>query len=186
MNERTEMWQVWRAALAESWGIEAAIERYYNAPAELTSYKDVLGDMNVEDIEYEDVGDDDFNAVDSQNEAEQAPVEWRVHDRTHLEFAIDYPINADRSEYTWEAYFFFPESFRLHEETYDKKAIYEDLWSYVRYAVPPIPFWELASQAEGTGPQRHFLGDSSQRLGAMCLRGLPTPQILQAARGMKG
>ncbi len=41
-------------------------------------------------------------------------------------------------------------------------------------------------QAEGTGPQRHFLGDSSQRLGAMCLRGLPTPQILQAARGMKG
>jgi hypothetical protein len=87
----------------------------------------------------------------------QAPVEWRVHDRTHLEFAIDYPINADKSEFTWEAYFFFPESFRLHEETYDKKAIYEDLWSYVRYAVPPIPFWELASKAEGTALHRAAL-----------------------------
>ncbi len=83
-------------------------------------------------------------------QAEQAPVEWRVHDRTHLEFAIDYPIHADKREFTWEAYFFFPESFRLQEETYDKKAIYEDLWSYVRYAVPPIPFWELASRAEGS------------------------------------
>lgn len=41
-------------------------------------------------------------------------------------------------------------------------------------------------QAEGTGPQRHFLGDSSQRLGAMCLRGVPTQEILQAARGLKG
>ncbi|MEO7329828.1 MAG: hypothetical protein ABI193_14720, partial [Minicystis sp.] len=29
-------------------------------------------------------------------QAAQAPVEWRVHDRTHLEFAIDYPISVDK------------------------------------------------------------------------------------------
>ncbi|MFO0758484.1 MAG: hypothetical protein U0359_18470 [Byssovorax sp.] len=80
---------------------------------------------------------------------QQAPVEWRVHDRTHLEFAIDYAVDGEAREYTWEAYFFFPESFRLNPGTYDKKAIYEDLWSYVRYAVPAIPFWELGARAEG-------------------------------------
>jgi len=79
-----------------------------------------------------------------------APVEWRVHDRTHVEFAIDYPLCAEPSAHTWEAYFFVPESFRLHEGTYDKKDIYEDLWSYVRYAVPHIPFYQLASLAEGS------------------------------------
>jgi hypothetical protein len=79
-----------------------------------------------------------------------APVEWRVHDRTHVEFAIDYPLCAAPTTHTWEAYFFVPESFRLHEGTYDKKDIYEDLWSYVRYAVPHIPFYQLASLAEGS------------------------------------
>jgi hypothetical protein len=79
-----------------------------------------------------------------------APVEWRVHDRTHVEFAIDYPLRDEGGAYTWEAYFFVPESFRLDESTYDKKDIYDDLWSYVRYAVPPLPFWELASREPGT------------------------------------
>ncbi len=85
------------------------------------------------------------------------PVEWRVHDRTHLEFAIDYPLGvrppaqandeapASPAPRTWEAYFFVPESFRLHEGTYHKKDIYEDLWSYVRYAAPSVPFYELAA-----------------------------------------
>lgn len=78
------------------------------------------------------------------------PVEWRVHDRMHVEFAIDYPLAKQPSAHTWEAYFFVPESFRLHEGTYDKKDIYEDLWSYVRYAVPTIPFYQLASLVEGS------------------------------------
>jgi len=81
------------------------------------------------------------------------PVEWRVHDRTHVEFAIDYPLaaaNAEPTSHTWEAYFFVPESFRLHEGTYDKKDIYEDLWSYVRFAVPQVPFYQLASLAGGS------------------------------------
>lgn len=78
------------------------------------------------------------------------PVEWRVHDRTHVEFAIDYPLGDASSSHTWEAYFFVPESFRLHEGTYHKKDIYEDLWSYVRLAVPPIPFYQLASLADGS------------------------------------
>ncbi len=77
--------------------------------------------------------------------AANEPVEWRVHDKTHLEFAIDYPISTEPQTRIWEAYFFVPESFRIHEETYSKKAIYEDLQSYVRYAVPELPFDELAS-----------------------------------------
>jgi type IV pilus assembly protein PilB len=55
--------------------IEAAIERYYSkkddSPA---SYQQVLGDLELDEIEFEDAMDDDFSLVDSQNEAEQAPV----------------------------------------------------------------------------------------------------------------
>jgi hypothetical protein len=86
--------------------------------------------------------------------ASDAPVEWRIHDRTHLEFAIDYPLARQAAEHTWEAYFFIPESFRLHDDTYDKKAIYDDLWSYVRYAVPTIPFHDLASLEAGSALAR--------------------------------
>jgi type IV pilus assembly protein PilB len=56
--------------------IEAAIERYYNKKAseEAASYQQVLGDLELDEIEFEDAMDDDFSLVDSQNEAEQAPV----------------------------------------------------------------------------------------------------------------
>ena len=42
------------------------------------------------------------------------PLEWPVHDRMHVEFAIDYPLGKRPSAHTWEAYFFVPASFRLH------------------------------------------------------------------------
>jgi type IV pilus assembly protein PilB len=55
--------------------IEAAIERYYLKKAEEpASYQQVLGDLELDEIEFEDAMDDDFSLVDSQNEAEQAPV----------------------------------------------------------------------------------------------------------------
>ncbi|MCU0687188.1 MAG: hypothetical protein MUF34_33910 [Polyangiaceae bacterium] len=75
---------------------------------------------------------------------EDDKVEWRVHDRTHVEFAIDYPASELSSDYRWEAYFFVPASFRLDEATYDKKELYDDLQSYVRLAVPELPFSGLA------------------------------------------
>ncbi len=93
----------------------------------------------------------DLGRSSSLRPTDDPPVEWRVHDRTHLEFAIDYPVTSARSEHIWEAFFFLPESFRLHEDSYDKKAIYDDLWSYVRYAVPQIPFFQLAERRRG-GP----------------------------------
>lgn len=77
-------------------------------------------------------------------------VEWRIHDKTHLEFAIDYPLTDKPQTRVWEAYFFVPESFRIHEATYSKKAIYEDLQSYVRYAVPEPEFEELGKLTEGS------------------------------------
>ncbi len=69
----------------------------------------------------------------------------RVHDRTHLEFLLDYDLRADaRAEtFEWEAYFFAPESLRLTSRTYDKQDLYSDLQSYVRFAVPETPFSEL-------------------------------------------
>ncbi|HVI04431.1 MAG TPA: ATPase, T2SS/T4P/T4SS family, partial [Enhygromyxa sp.] len=54
--------------------IEQAIEHYYSKPGETTSYTEVLGDLDLEDIELQDSLDDDFSVLDSQNEAEQAPV----------------------------------------------------------------------------------------------------------------
>lgn len=70
-------------------------------------------------------------------------VDWRIHDKTHLEFAIDYPFGREGVKYTWEAFFFVPDSFRLDGTTYDKKEMYEDLQSYVRLAVPDVPFEDL-------------------------------------------
>ena len=72
-------------------------------------------------------------------------IEWRVHDRTHLEIAVDYPVTS--ATHTWEAYFFVPASFRLQEDTYDKKAIYDDLWSYVRFATRTTSLSALAAPA---------------------------------------
>lgn len=75
-------------------------------------------------------------------------IEWRVHDKTHIEFAIDYPFRATSVGYTWEAYFFVPDSFRLAQTTYDKKQIYDDLLSYVRLAVPELHFEEAADECD--------------------------------------
>lgn len=85
--------------------------------------------------------------------SEGNPVEWRVHDKTHIEFAIDYPFGESDKEYVWEAFFFVPESFRIDDRTYGKKDMYEDLLSYVRLAVPEIPFDQLAErEASPEGP----------------------------------
>ena len=54
--------------------IEEAIVRYYEQPERLSSYDDVMGDLETEDIGYAEEQADDFNALDSQAEAEQAPV----------------------------------------------------------------------------------------------------------------
>lgn len=83
---------------------------------------------------------------------ETADVEWRVHDKTHLEFAIDYPFGERPTNYGWEAYFFVPDSFRLAQTTYDKRQIYDDLLSYVRLAVPQLPFEDLAQLCENKHP----------------------------------
>jgi len=70
----------------------------------------------------------------------------RVHDRTHVEFAIDYRLaSKEKAErFVWEAYYFVPESLRLDRRTYDKSDVYSDLQSYVRFEVPNVEFGELA------------------------------------------
>jgi len=82
----------------------------------------------------------------AQVESDQAL--WQVHDKTHLEFSIDYAFGEQRRAYSWEAYFFVPESLRLRQTTYDKKQIYDDLLSYVRLAVPTMPFEDIAKSCE--------------------------------------
>lgn len=74
--------------------------------------------------------------------------EWQIHDRTHLEFALDYPVDPSvrTTTYEWEAYFFIPESLRLDGKTYTKQDIYADLQSYVRFAVPSVDFSELSDE----------------------------------------
>ena len=95
-------------------------------------------------------------------------VDWRVHDKTHLEFAIDYPFDAEGSAYTWEAFFFVPDSFRLDATTYDKKDMYEDLLSYVRLAVPELPFEQLGrtddAESETQGRSLRILSELQRTL----------------------
>lgn len=71
--------------------------------------------------------------------------EWHVHDRTHLEFALDYPVDASRAGawFQWDAYFFVPKSLFLNESTYQKETIYEDLRSHVRLGVPVLSLEDL-------------------------------------------
>src|SRR5690606_36265968 len=54
--------------------IEEAIVRYYEQPAELESYDEVMDGLEFEDIDFGDEVDDEFSVLDSQAEAEQAPV----------------------------------------------------------------------------------------------------------------
>ncbi|MBL4683010.1 MAG: type IV-A pilus assembly ATPase PilB [Nannocystaceae bacterium] len=54
--------------------IEEAIIRYYQQTEQLESYDEVIGDLDFEDIDFGDDVDEEFDAVDSQAEAEQAPV----------------------------------------------------------------------------------------------------------------
>ncbi|MBX3275511.1 MAG: hypothetical protein KF729_34950 [Sandaracinaceae bacterium] len=76
--------------------------------------------------------------------------ELRVHDRTHLEIAVDYRLpeptataRTRKAAYVWEAYFFAPDSLRLSTRAYQKSDLYTDLQSYVRFEVPDVPFHEL-------------------------------------------
>ena len=54
--------------------IEAAIERCYGEEENVRDYSEVLGDMDIDDIDVAEVGGDDFDVVDSETEAGQAPV----------------------------------------------------------------------------------------------------------------
>jgi hypothetical protein len=77
----------------------------------------------------------------------EAPA-FNVHDRTHVEFAIDYRLESksESETFLWEAYFFAPESLRLDRRTYDKSDIYADLQSYVRFEVPDVELSELTGE----------------------------------------
>ncbi len=103
-----------------------------------------------------------------------SPPKWRVHDRTHLEFAVDYPIEAKVNDWVWEAYFFIPRSLRIDSSTYGKGHIYEDLHSYVRFAVAGKPLDELTKDAAGRlrdkvrGPEKQAIREL--RLFASCVR----------------
>lgn len=105
-------------------------------------------------FEEEGVGSNEFASLfgDLSGGDQPREPEWRVHDRTHLEFAIDYRIGANAAtaeapqRFEWDAYFFVPESLRLHDQTYEKNEIYEDLQSYVRFTVPSMPYEALAGE----------------------------------------
>ncbi len=70
---------------------------------------------------------------------------WRIHDRTHLELLVDYPVSGgDRlKKFVWEAYFFLPRSLKLDANSYPKDAIYRDFQSYIRFAAAEPSIDEL-------------------------------------------
>jgi hypothetical protein len=74
---------------------------------------------------------------------------FRIHDRTHIEVAVDYRPRSGRAEdsFVWETYYFAPESLRLHSRTYEKSDLYADLQSYVRFEVPDVALGALTGAA---------------------------------------
>ena len=91
---------------------------------------------------------------------------WRVHDRTHLELAVEYPLTEGEPKptYVWEAFFFIPRSLRVNAESYSKDDIHRDLQSYIRFAVPPLSLEELAEiPAERLGPALASGSDAAVR-----------------------
>ncbi len=73
---------------------------------------------------------------------------FRVHDRTHVELAVDYRLRPGKKTeaFVWESFYFAPESLRLHSRTYDKSDIYADLQSYVRFEVPAVDYGKLTEE----------------------------------------
>jgi hypothetical protein len=82
----------------------------------------------------------------------------KIHDRTHLELNIDYPLAGSR-DYEWEAYLFAPESFRLRQRTYVRTNLYDDLQSYLRLGLAPQ---DLDDVAEHRLPELERKLDGSQ------------------------
>lgn len=119
------------------------------APGLAPSTRDLEADLDADDEvdpEAEPRPSDIGSFLTSLARPAESPA-FRVHDRTHLEFAIDYKIpheSKGRDEtFEWEAYFFAPESLRLDSRTYNKDDVYEDLQTYVRFAVPECSFHGL-------------------------------------------
>lgn len=54
--------------------IEDALARYYSKTDHAESYDDLIGDLNFDDIDFADDSDEETSVLDSQAEAEQAPV----------------------------------------------------------------------------------------------------------------
>lgn len=85
--------------------------------------------------------------ADLSTGAEAREPAWRIHDRTHLEFAVDYRLTGAATErYEWEAFFFVPRSLRLDANTYPHASIERDLQSYVRFVAPRVGWAELAHE----------------------------------------
>ncbi len=125
----------------------------HDEPAPITPALRAVAELKLE----EDAGASDFP-------------HWRVHDRTHLELAIEYRpqpgARADRFE--WEAYFFAPESFRLDKRSYTKDEFWSDFRSYLRLAAPSTRFGELT--AEPLERLERALGSNDAKLAARELR----------------
>lgn len=100
-----------------------------------------------------------------------ADTTFRIHDRTHVEFAVDYRVGpgARTTSYVWEVFFFAPESLRLHSRTYDKSDLYTDLQSYVRFEVPEVEFHALAGEPINTLADALDVGDDERAMREMRL-----------------
>ncbi len=74
---------------------------------------------------------------------------WERHDRTHLEIVLQYPVSTDVTpgEHGWDAYYFLPETFRLDASSYEKRELFSDVRSYVRFSVPPLDLDAVPEEA---------------------------------------
>jgi hypothetical protein len=80
----------------------------------------------------------------------EEPLQWRIHDRTHLELNVPYSLESlGEGSFGWEAYFFVPQSFRVDKRAYSQAEIYADLVSYLRLSAPPATLSQLVEELDG-------------------------------------
>lgn len=118
---------------------------------------------------------------------------FRVHDRTHVELAVDYRLREGRAveSFVWESFYFVPESLRLHSRTYDKSDVYADLQSYVRFEVPDVGYGELTGSpldgvARAIASGDHAAAMREMRLFACMVRAAGVEARDAIARGLEG
>ena len=68
----------------------------------------------------------------------------KPHDKYQIEMKLDYALSGEKeTRYRISTYFFIPQALDVSEETYSKKAFYQDVKNYIRLKTPILNLRDL-------------------------------------------